>query len=114
LAEVLVHLIFGTTAALAAAPGLSGASRRVSGSVLDRYNEEVWDSHDRDSVTRDHAPWEGRAERATQRRAQRILGFDIALRQDMAQNRTGVVDRRLSLGFARRPVGSWKSRGRDQ
>jgi hypothetical protein len=38
LAEVLVHLIFGTMAALAAALGLSWASRRVNVSVLERYN----------------------------------------------------------------------------
>ena len=36
--EVLVHLIFGTMAALAAALGLSRVSRRVNVSFLERYN----------------------------------------------------------------------------
>jgi IS1 family transposase len=36
--EILVHLIFGTMAALARAPGLSRVSRRVNVSFLERYN----------------------------------------------------------------------------
>ena len=36
--EILVHLIFGTMAALAAALGLSRVSRRVNVSFLERYN----------------------------------------------------------------------------
>jgi hypothetical protein len=36
--EVLVHLIFGTMAALAKALGLSRASRRVNVSFLERYH----------------------------------------------------------------------------
>ncbi len=36
--EILVHLIFGTMAALAAASGLSRVSRRVNVSFLERYN----------------------------------------------------------------------------
>ncbi len=36
--EILVHLIFGTMAALAAALGLSRVSRRVNVSFLERYS----------------------------------------------------------------------------
>ncbi len=63
--EILVHLIFGTMAALAQALGLSRASRRVNVSFLERYH--ATDRHKGTSFPTPLSPTDGGGNRAAER-----------------------------------------------